>query len=207
MKLTKTHKILLSVTGLLLLSRLAKASNGGGGGGGNLAAFLKMIQYTEGTFNQPNPYAVCYGYSHIIQNFSDHPANTGEWTGKVLPNSYCAAVGLPNGCKSTAAGAYQFLRPTWNGIKNKLGNIRFDKAGQDAGAIELIRGKKRKVGDWDNERWISALDDIQNGNLFAAIEQCNTIWASLPGSPYGQPIKTYAQCEKFYIEQGGRIFS
>ena len=194
MKLTKTHKILLSVTGLLLLSRLAKASNGGGGGGGNLAAFLKMIQYTEGTFNQPNPYAVCYGYSHIIQNFSDHPTNTGEWNGKVLPNSYCAAVGLQNGCKSTAAGAYQFLRPTWNGIKNKLGNIRFDKAGQDAGAIELIRGK-------------NALTDIENGNLFQGIQKCNTIWASLPGSPYGQPTKTYAQCEKFYIEQGGRIFS
>jgi muramidase (phage lysozyme) len=193
--MTKNQKILAALGGIFLLTRIsARASTGGGVSTGNLAAFLKMIQYTEGTFNQPNPYAVCYGYSHTIQNFNDHPANTGEWTGKVLPNSYCANVGLPPGCKSTAAGAYQFLRPTWNSIKNSLGGIRFDKAGQDAGAVELIRGK-------------NALTDVNNGNLYAAIQKCNTIWASLPGSPYGQPTKTYAQCEKFYIERGGRIFA
>jgi lysozyme len=194
--MNKTAKIILSLSGLLLLSRLVRAggSAGPGVGNANLNAFLKMVQWTEGTFGKPNPYAVCYGYSHTIQDFTDHPANTGEWNGKVLPNSYCANVGLPNGCKSTAAGAYQFLKPTWNGIKNKLGNIRFDAAGQDAGAIELIKGK-------------GALEDIYNGNLYAAIQKCNRIWASLPGSPYGQPTKTYAKCEEFYLSQGGRVFS
>lgn len=195
MKLTKTQQIVAATAALLVLPKLLFAKGKGSGNAtGNLGAFLKLIQYCEGTYSQSNPYAVCYGYSHTIQNFSNHPAITGEWTGKTLPDSYCIAAGFQPGCKSTAAGAYQFLKSTWLGIQQKLGNIAFNAAGQDAGAVQLIKNR-------------GAYNDVLNGNLYAAIQKCNKTWASLPGSPYGQPTKTYAQCEKFYIEHGGGVFS
>lgn len=193
--MTKNQKILASVAALLLLPTLLFGRKKGSSVKGNLGAFLKLVQWTEGTFKQSNPYAVTYAYSHIIKDFSDHPANTGEWNGYALPDSYCYNVGITPPCKSTAAGAYQFLRATWNGVKQRNPGIRFDQAGQDAGAIDLI---SRKTG---------ALADIENGNLMGAINKVNTIWASLPGSPYGQPTKSYSQCEAFYISQGGGIFS
>ena len=56
--------------------------------------------------------------------------------------------------------------------------------------MELIRGR-------------GALQDVINGDLKAALDKCNKEWASLPGSPYGQPVKTYAQCEAVYIKNGG----
>lgn len=192
--MTKNQKIIASVVGLLLLSRLVRAGTSGVFSNSNVNAFLKMIQYAEGTYNRPNPYAVTFAYSHTIQDFSDHPAITGEWTGYPLADQYCIAAGINPPCVSTAAGAYQFLRPTWIGIKNRLGNIRFDAAGQDLGAINLIERK-------------GALSDIENGNLMGAINKVNTVWASLPGSPYGQPTKSYSQLESFYLSHGGNIFS
>ncbi|MGB1205321.1 MAG: glycoside hydrolase family 104 protein [Chitinophagales bacterium] len=156
----------------------------------NVDAFLKVIQFAEGTYRESNPYSVTYGYDHIIQNFSDHPAITGEWTGKLLPSSYCTNAGLSAGCKSTAAGAYQIIKPTWIGIKNKYPNSKFDKAGQDNAAIHLIAQK-------------NAIQDVENGNFDAAIYKINKIWASLPGSPYGQPTRSMNELRDFYVEHGG----
>lgn len=190
-----SRNIILSLAIFLLIStRLRGSNNGGTANPDNLRAFLKMIQWAEGTLNQPNPYAVTFAYSHIIKNFSDHPAITGEWDGHPLSDSLCRAAGVTPPCVSTAAGAYQFLRSTWSGIKGRIPGIRFDRDGQDMGATDLIDRK-------------NALEDVLVGNLASAINKCNTIWASLPGSPYGQPVRTYAQCEAFYLSQGGRIFS
>jgi hypothetical protein len=35
------------------------------------------------------------------------------------------------------------------------------------------------------------------GDWTTALERCNREWASLPGSPYGQPTKSLAYCLKF----------
>ncbi len=188
----------VALVALLLFSSSANAANTNGdiddGLSANLRAFLKLIQWAEGTFSKPNPYAVCYAYSHTISDFSDHPAITKEWNGVVLPDRICAGAGYGPGCKSTAAGAYQINRPTWLGIKNKLPGIRFDAAGQTAAAIQLIKQR-------------GALQDVENGALYKALKKCNPTWASLPGSPYDQPTRSYSKCEDFYISQGGGVFS
>jgi muramidase (phage lysozyme) len=72
--------------------------------------------------------------------------------------------------KTTAAGAYQFLYRTWRG----LGFRSFSPENQDLAAVKLISQQ-------------GALNDVVNGNFEAAIKKCAPIWASLPGSPYGQP--------------------
>ncbi len=160
----------------------------------NVEAFLNTIQYAEGTFNQPNPYAVTFGYDHIIRNFSDHPAITGEWNGKILSDNFCAALNLPSGCKSTAAGAYQIIKPTWEFIKGKDTSLSFDVYSQNKAAIDLIKGR-------------GAYIDIQQGRFVSAINKLNREWASLPNSPYGQPTRNMDELQIFYYNQGGRFSS
>ena len=156
----------------------------------NLNAFLKTIQYAEGTFREANPYAVTYAYDHVIQNFNDHPAITGEWTGKRLPDRYCTNVGLSPGCKSTAAGAYQIIKPTWNDIKNRQPYLNFDAQGQDEAAIFLLKRR-------------DAYDLVLFGRFEEAIYKTAKEWASLPGSPYGQPTRSMGELRDFYVNQGG----
>jgi lysozyme len=72
--------------------------------------------------------------------------------------------GLGSGCKSTAAGRYQIIKPTWLSLKSKLGLPDFSPASQDAAAIELIRQR-------------GALADVQAGRIESAVNKCAKVWA------------------------------
>lgn len=160
----------------------------------NIKAFLKLIQYAEGTSRQANPYAVTYGYSTIITDFSDHPYFTGEWKGKVLPASMCNAVGLQPGCKSTASGAYQFIKGTWASLRDSLNLPNFQAESQDKGAIELIRRR-------------GALEDVKKGNIEIAISKCQKEWASFPGAGYNQPERSLTTMINKFKENGGELYA
>lgn len=156
----------------------------------NLSAFLKMIRWAEGT-SADDGYRICYGYSHTINSFADHPAITGEWNGKVLTNTQCKNAGLSNGCKSTAAGAYQITKTTWKALRAKLIDLPdFSPASQDKAATALIEGR-------------GALNDVLNGNIQTAITKCKNEWASLPGNTYGQGGKSMSGLLAYYQQQGG----
>ncbi len=151
----------------------------------NLTAFLKMIQTSEGTAKCPNPYAVTFGYQFTITDFSDHPALLG-WTGYPLTSlgaRYADEV-------STAAGAYQLIKPTWMICKQTLRLPDFTAPSQDAAATLLIRQK-------------GALAMVENGEIAAAIGQCKNVWASLPGNLSGQPQKRLADLLDTYTQHGG----
>lgn len=136
-------------------------------------AFLKLISVAEGTANSPDPYRVCFGKRHTIQSLEDHPAITGEWKGERLADYLCEGAGFKPGCKSTAAGAYQFIRPTWRGLKKALGLPDFSPHSQDLAAWELIR----RCG---------AGELVQLGLVAEALFKCRKQWASLPGAGYRQ---------------------
>ncbi len=85
---------------------------------------------------------------------------------------------------STAAGAYQFLSRTWDECANACNLADFSPLSQDIAALYLI----------DRRR---ALDAVLEADWKTAIERCNREWASLPGSPYGQPTKTMDTCLSF----------
>lgn len=85
---------------------------------------------------------------------------------------------------STAAGAYQFLSRTWDEAALACGLRDFSPASQDTAAIFLIDRR-------------NALQFVREGRWEAAIARCNLEWASLPGSPYGQPTKPLAFCLNF----------
>lgn len=90
-----------------------------------------------------------------------------------------------NGYTSTAAGAYQFLSKTWNECRDVLNLRGFTPAEQDLAAVFLIQRR-------------GALDDVLDGRIEDAIGKCNKEWASLPGSPYGQPVMTLEKALRTY---------
>jgi lysozyme len=157
----------------------------------NIAAFLQVLQQAEGTAGRGG-YRACYGYAHQIQSFADHPCITREWLGEVLADAMCANAGFGPGCKSTAAGAYQIIKPTWQGLKGALGLPDFTPASQDAAAVQLIKQ-------------CGALEDVKAGRFNEAVRKCRSKWASLPGNYAKQGQKTYAQLGLWFQQAGGKL--
>ena len=145
----------------------------------NEAAFLDVISHAEGTDRATEPYRTCFGFSHVIIDLSDHPTVTGEWMGA----SYAGGL-------STAAGRYQINRPSWLEYRTLLKLPDFSPASQDAWCLRKLSG-------------IGALPLIEAGLIDQAIALCSRTWASLPGSPSGQPEKKLADLLDFYTLSGG----
>lgn len=142
----------------------------------NVAAFLTMIRHAEGTAGASG-YRTLYG-GGTFAHYMDHPR---------------LKVSKPLGGKlitSTAAGAYQFLERTWDEVAAVLELPDFSPASQDVAAVYLIRRR-------------GALADVRAGRFDQAVEKCAREWASLPGSPYGQPVKTLEKVRELYAHAGG----
>ena len=137
-----------------------------------LAAFLYMIRSTENpSVADADRYFRFYGNS-TFSDMSDHPVNTGEKSGVKLSDAMCRAAGFSPGCVSTAAGAYQITRPTWDEVRasGAWGPFLedFSQASQDEAARRILI----QVG---------ATPYIPD-NLPLAIARASSRWASLPGS-------------------------
>lgn len=145
---------------------------------GNVQAFLKMLRHGEGTTDE-NGYRRMFG-GKLFDSFVDHPRETQT-----------ATFSSGQTVSSTAAGAYQFLSKTWDGLVRQYGFKDFSPKNQDLGAVALILGRK-------------ALDDVLAGRFEEAVNKCNREWASLPGSPYGQPVITMAKAKQLYEMYGGK---
>jgi muramidase (phage lysozyme) len=146
----------------------------------NVRAFLRMIRYGEGTRDQDG-YRRMFG-GKLFDSFADHPRQIQTFPlkgGKTL--------------SSSAAGAYQFLTRTWDGLVKQYGFPDFSPESQDKGCVALIKGR-------------GALEDVIAGRFDQAVRKCNREWASLPESPYGQPTTTLAQARQHYIDEGGVFF-
>lgn len=145
-------------------------------GNPNVQAFLKMLRYGEGT-SGPKGYVTMFG-GELFDSFDAHPNRVVTKTLGGKPIS------------SSAAGAYQFLARTWKSLVDKYGFTDFSPHSQDLAAVALIAGR-------------GALDDVIEGRFGAAVAKCNREWASLPGSPYGQPTVTLDKARQLYVTAGG----
>ena len=144
----------------------------------NLKAFLAMISHSEGTdrFGDQGGYNVLVG-GGLFHDFSEHPHKV---------------IDLGHGLKSSAAGRYQLLGRYWDVYKVQLHLPDFGPDSQDRVAIQQIKECK-------------ALGDIEAGNIESAIRKCCRIWASLPGSGYGQRENAMAPLVAYYQQQGGEV--
>ncbi len=123
-------------------------------------ALLSVIGWAEGLGN-------CYHYSFTYQPFDSFARHPGV--------SYCV-----RGLCSTAAGRYQFLKSTWEQLASKEKLPSFEPRYQDQGALALIR--ERQISDYDH-----AYDFPR---FKRAMSFLGPVWASLPGSPYGQATRS-----------------
>jgi muramidase (phage lysozyme) len=144
----------------------------------NLRAFLAVIRACEGTVGDEG-YRALFGWrpgnGKVFDSFADHPRKR-----------------IPYGdTYTTAAGAYQMLASTYDDAKAHTGVTDFSPESQDRCAVYLIQRR-------------GALDDVNAGRLRAAISKTNREWASLPGSPYGQPVRSLDFCERTFATHGGQ---
>jgi len=134
-----------------------------------IKAFLNLIARAEGTYNKgDNGYNVIFGGS-TFSGYTVHPNK---------------CIKFRNTC-STAAGRYQFLKRTWDGLKSSIGLPDFSPASQDLAAIQLISQE-------------GAINDIINGNIQTAINKVRNIWASFPGAGYGQGERSMSEMLTWY---------
>lgn len=153
----------------------------------NVAAFLYALRLGEGT-SGPEGYRIKCG-GGTFDSYAAHPAALG-WPGFGLSERVCALAGFGPGCVSTAAGAYQINKPTWNRVRAIIGATDFSPEWQDAAAIQLIREK-------------GALADVMAGRTAAAVNKVRKVWASLPGAGYGQREITLQSFNNQYRAAGG----
>jgi muramidase (phage lysozyme) len=144
----------------------------------NVQALLRVIRRGEGT-------ADAGGYSRLFgggtfASYADHPRTKVTRTMRGKPIT------------SSAAGAYQFLSSTWDETARlmRLGN--FSPANQDMAAVGRIAAR-------------GALDDAKAGRFDVAIKKIAQEWASMPGSPYGQPVISLATARNVFADNGGTI--
>lgn len=143
----------------------------------NTMAFLDMIAYAEGTGDR---YNILFG-GGTFDSYADHPRQLFSFT-----NSRGETL------KTSAAGRYQFLARTWDGLRSKLDLPDFGPDSQDLGAIELIRQR-------------GALNDVRAGRLQSAVAKCAPVWASLPGAGYAQPERSLSRLQTAFENSGGTV--
>ena len=138
----------------------------------NVRKFLDLISYTEGT--QGNGYRTAFGGGRL-SSLNDHPRYS---------KSFKQLNGKTN--TTSAAGRYQFLKSTWDGVARQYGLRDFSPHSQDLGAIALLIGR-------------GALAPLLKGDWQTAVRKSGKEWASLPTAPasYSQPTKSWAKVNQF----------
>lgn len=155
----------------------------------NLAAFLDMLAFSEGTATHPltrnDGYDVIVtgidGKPEIFTDYRDHPFASGR----------PAKVFNRRGERSTASGRYQQLYRFWPHYQQTMGLPDFSPASQDRLVMQLIAERR-------------ALADIERGDIERAISKCRNIWASLPGAGYGQREHKLGTLLAVYQRAGGK---
>lgn len=80
--------------------------------------------------------------------------------------------------KTSAQGAYQFIKPTWGDASIALGLSDFSPKSQDLAALFLLNRN-------------GSLQDVIRGDYKTALKKDADTWASLPGSKHPQPTQRY----------------
>lgn len=153
----------------------------------NVQALLRVIRAGESS-QEAQAYRWLYGSTRkrplLFESFADHPrqAFKSPWGWTSAAGAYQAMCAVPGRVKTD----------TWGDFQRAVGPLDFSPASQDLFAAWCIRRR-------------GALADAKEGRFHEAVRKCAKEWASLPGSPYGQPTKTWAQAEALYLEHGGQL--
>lgn len=148
----------------------------------NVKAFLMMIRHCEGT-------AAADGYTYLFGCTPKNKLTFGSFDHH--PNRrYVLKDQAGKRIVSTAAGAYQILYGTYNGLKVQYGFTDFTPETQDLMAVALLSE-------------MNCVMKLMAGEFEFALDRANNIWASLPGANVNQPEKKLVECKAWYKQYGG----
>lgn len=143
----------------------------------NVRKMLDLISYTEGT--QKHGAATAFGGGKL-GSLADHPR-------------YSKRFKQTDGTWNTtsAAGKYQFLKGTWDGVAKQYGLNDFSPRNQDLGAVALLVSR-------------GAMPALLKGDFNTAVQKTGKEWASLPTAPaaYKQGKKKWSQVNDFLAGKG-----
>ena len=142
-----------------------------------MSPVLRMIRFAEGT-EGPDGYRTMYGH-RMFDDMSKHPNNPMK---------------TPWGTQSEAAGAFQFMKPTWDEQAAKLGLKDFSPESQVAAAVNLIKSK-----GIDPYMEINNIDDIVR-----VADALGPTWAGLPVSYPGHDGK-YGRGSSYWGQGGKKV--
>lgn len=151
-------------------------------GGINVCAFLDMLAASE--IGKVMLAASDDGYNVLVGSLPNHMLTFPSYADH--PRVHNKAV------NSDAAGRYQIMSHWWPIYKKELHLPDFSPLSQDLYAINQLREQK-------------ALPLILSGDIKGAMGKVNDIWASLPGSPYGQHINQMDDLLAAYKAAGGTL--
>jgi muramidase (phage lysozyme) len=137
---------------------------------------LNAIRYAEGTSGAQG-YQTKFGGGRFsdLSRHPDQAVSSGGYT-------------------STAAGAYQFLTPTWETVSKKLGLKSFGPKEQDIAGAYLAHQRLKPIGGFAR---------LEKEGLSPEIAAAlSPEWASFPTqsgkSYYGQPVKSLQELQKVF---------
>lgn len=141
-----------------------------------LAAFKTAIRKSEGT-EGPNTYNVLFGHTpsfpKLFLDMQNHPRIRSPFTDLNGKNNW-----------TTAAGAYQFIFPTWRRLAIAHPSLKSFRPNHQELAADILIYE------------CGAAEELAKNNIDEATRLANKIWASLPESPYAQrtvSTKTFLQ--------------
>lgn len=147
--------------------------------GKSLQGALRVLRFAEGTERGgPDSYRVMFGGS-LAPDLKRHPNRV---------------IRSPGGYASAAAGAYQFMPPTWESHAKALGLRDFSAYNQDLAAARGIYHRLMPIG---------GLTTLEKEGFSPRVSAALAPeWASLPTesgqSYYGQPVKKLSELQKIY---------
>jgi muramidase (phage lysozyme) len=143
-------------------------------------ALHDAIAFAEGTrgHGENDGYDVGFAY-RTFESCARHPNR------RTCAGRYC----------STAAGRYQFLTRTWEGVARATRAEAFAPGDQERGAEYLVKRVRRVQVPEDRPMTATEFSN--------ALKKLSYEWASLPPGRYGQPNKTEAEVREAYCESLG----
>lgn len=133
----------------------------------SVSAFVTCIGWAENRgYGKGDLYYNVYFGGSEFSGYDDHP--------RIL---YCSGS-----LCSDAAGAFQFLSTSWDELKGNHSDLKdFSPKYQNLGCIYAIQDYAQDSSAWDK------IQEGSDQSIIDAARGCANYWASLPGSPYGQP--------------------
>ena len=131
----------------------------------NARQMLDIIAKAEGV---KHGYNTMFG-NQRINSLQSHPN---------IRKSFVQTDGKSN--VTTAAGRYQFLKGTWDGVAQQYGLKDFSPQNQDIAALALMAQN-------------GSLPYVLKGDFQTAVKKSGGTWASLPSSPYAQPKRSWSE--------------